>query len=237
MHEKSNGHLQNPNKYQTEQSALTLTYGAIAMVPVIGAFIQAALNVAYPGPQAIADRKWMEEVVQSLNNLKKQGNLDVQTLIGDVRFDRVVRRIAQDVRNEGEKEKREAYKSLIINYAQGRTFAESEEKRLLGYLERYSALHLQILTLMENPRRQVQNNDFGLPSSIPGMLRIAFPKISAYDLETVYTELMDDNLVLKMNYQTNISSHSTYDSRITDLGSKMLNIIKPSAEEKMSSPD
>ena len=69
------------------------------------------------------------------------------------------------------------------------------------------------------------------------MLRIAFPKISAYDLETVYTELMDDNLVLKMNYQTNISSHSTYDSRITDLGSKMLNIIKPSAEEKMSSPD
>ena len=148
----------------------------------------------------------------------------------DVRFDRVVRRIVQEVRNEGEQEKREAYKSLIINYAQGRTFAEFEEKKLLGYLERYSALHLQTLSLMENPKRRFPNSGGLLVSSTPTLLKSAFPKYSDEVLERVYSDLMEDGLVSKMIYGATMSGNGAYVTRTTPLGKKMLHIIEPATE-------
>ena len=224
-HEEEREPLELPADCRAGQSAVTLTYGAIAMVPVIGALIQASLNVAYPGPQAAADREWMKDVVQRINELEERGKVDVQALIDDAQFDRVVRRVVQEIRNEGEQKKREAYKSLIINYAQGRTFAEYEEKRLLGYLERYSALHLQVLTLMDDPKKQFPNGGRGLHSSIPNMLRIAFPQNSDDELGRCYTDLMDDGLLSRMRYGVMMTAEGAYVPRIEKLGKKMLRII------------
>jgi hypothetical protein len=214
-----------PANHRKGQVATTLTAGAIATIPVIGAMLAAIAQAIYPGPQAEADREWMKDVVDRLNKLEEDDIIDIEKLTQDARFDRVVKRLVRDVQNEGEEEKRKAYKAVVINYAKGRTFEDADEKRMLGYLERYSALHLKVLGLMADPRKKFPNAGRGMMSTMPNMLSAAFPGETGGNLKRVYSDLMEDGLLSKMMYEIMMTADGAYEPRITSLGRGMLQMI------------
>ena len=200
------------------------------IVPVVGpAATQAILKRAIRLPLELRRSNWFNSLGEGLRELQDRlDGFDPDALSENEEFVSTVFEATQMAMKTHREEKREALKNAVLNTALGVSIDDVVRGSFLGYIDRFSGLHLRILHVEGNPtsdeyRLAAGNMYMGSRHII---IRKMIPEKIASDgsLKSVYDDLNREGLT-QGNEHSGLSSDGLFSKNTTPIGDAFLAFI------------
>lgn len=174
-------------------------------------------------------QEWREEAVEKLSGPAEQGRIDLEELQRNGSFMDVLLRASRIAACTSAKEKREALRNAILNWALPSPPDEALCQWFLSLIDRYTVWHLRLLAFLDYPARwlDVRGKEVGV-ADLRHLLLNAFPELVSQQrfYDQVVRELADDGLVNVRSVHTNRSGEVVHAGRhCTDLGRQFLAFV------------
>jgi len=199
--------------------------GAIGAIPVVGSLATEIFSLVVTPPLEKRRAIWMNDIASRLQELENNGYINLNDLKDNDQFIDVVLQASTLALKTSEDEKLEAFKRAVLNTALNETPSITLSQIFLSQLDRFTALHIQILALMNDPEEWFRKAGKPVPSfyfssSIFAVIGAAFPEIkNEVDLITlVWEDLRMAGLHITEGISTNMSAQGALEPRTTQLG-------------------
>lgn len=214
-------------QYVLESSAKAL----LALIPGIGGTIQSILS------DALADRKEerLREAFDSLKNDLNEHKIEInKSFISTIDFIDLFEITATKIRDERIKEKRVAYKNILLHGILSADINYDELEEQISILDQLYANHILLLSFFNNPETFI-NNQLGfkvggyMANSYRSFFKNYFPQFEKEHLEDLLFQLENLRLVVTMSsdLQTMMMSVSisSFNDKLTKRGRKFVEYI------------
>ncbi|GJE57309.1 hypothetical protein [Methylobacterium thuringiense] len=204
-------------------------------VPVIGpAVTQAILKRAIKLPLELRRSNWFNSLGEGLRELQDRfEGFDPDTLGENEEFVSTVAETTRIAMATHREEKREALKNAVLNTARGGSIDDVVRGSFLGYIDRFSGLHLRVLHAEANPNSDEYRAAAGnmYMGSRHVIIRKMIPERDATDdsLKRVYEDLRREGLT-QGNEQSGLSSSGLFSPNTTPIGDAFLRFISDPPE-------
>lgn len=216
-----------PPSRSARDAAHSLVKGVTSAIPVVGGPAAELFAALVQPPLERRRDEWMQSVGLELEKLRQEG-LDLDTLGNNEAFiDTVLHATHIALRNQQE-EKRAALRSAIMNTAMGTTLDDMRRHMFLRYVDEFTAEHLGILALFDNPVKWFERAQRAFPNLHMGglshVLAEAFPALQREICEQIWKDLYRRGLVNTDGLHTMMTG--LQESRTTELGKAFLDFIQ-----------
>lgn len=213
---------------ETAMSAVGAAVGLV--VPIVGpAVTQAILKRAIKLPLEVRRSNWFNSVGEGLRELQDRfDGFDPEALGENEEFVSTVFEATEMAMKTHHREKREALKNAVLNTARGFSIDDVVRGSFLGYIDRFSGLHLRILHVEANPTSDEYRAAAG--SIYMGSRHVVIRKmISERDvpddsLKRVYDDLKREGLT-HGNEHSGLSADGLFTKNTTPIGEAFLAFI------------
>jgi hypothetical protein len=206
--------------------------GAIGAVPMIGSLATEIFAMVVTPPLEKRRAEWMNEVAERLQALEDKGEINLNSLKYDDQFIDVVLQTTSFALKTSEKEKIDAFKNAVLNTALNDAPSITVSQIFLNQIDRFTALHIQILSLMNDPQEWFRKANKPVPtfyttSSIFAVIGTAFPEIrNDVDLvKLIWEDLRLAGLQTTNGVSTNMSAEGALEPRTSQLGREFIAYI------------
>lgn len=209
----------------------TLSAAASFVMPLTGPVVQALLKKCVQAPLEVRRAAWFNVVGEGLRELQDRfEGFDPDRLAENEEFVSVVAETTRIAMGTHRDEKLEALRNAVLNTAAGVQLDDVLRGAFLGYIDRFSALHLKVLKVLENPgavaaiAARVENMMAGGLSHI---LPLGVPEVAGNTqlLERVVSDLKREDLIEGAGLNTTISSSGLLEKRTSQVGDAFLRFI------------
>lgn len=209
----------------------TLSAAASFVMPLTGPVVQAILKKCVQAPLEVRRAAWFNMVGEGLRELQDRfKDFDPDRLAENEEFVSVVAETTRIAMATHRVEKLEALRNVVLNTAAGVQIDDVLRGAFLGYVDRFSALHLKVLKILENPgaiaaiAARAENMMSGglsdiLPLGVPevvGMMPL---------LERVLNDLKREDLLESAGLNTTMSASGLLVKRTSQVGDTFLQFI------------
>jgi len=141
-------------KLKTKSSGdimLCLTKGTLGAIPLLGAAASEIFGLIVTPPLEKRRIEWMNEVAEKLKELEDTNRINLTELANNEKFVDVVVQATTFALRTSQNEKKEAFKSAILNTAIGCSLDETITNIFLNQLDRFTVWHIKILQILNSP--------------------------------------------------------------------------------------
>jgi hypothetical protein len=132
--------------------ALAIVKSAISAVPVVGGPAAELFALVISPPLQKRQAEWMNEIAEGLKEVEqRKPGFTVESLKDNEQFISTVLNASHAAVRNHQREKLDALRNAVLNVAVGSGLDEDTEAIFLSLIDRYTAWHLRILRLFQNP--------------------------------------------------------------------------------------
>ena len=199
-------------------------------VPIVGpAVTQAILKRAIKLPLEVRRSNWFNSLGEGLRELQDRfDGFDPEALGENEEFVSTVFEATEMAMKTHRKEKREALKNAVLNTARGFSIDDVVRGSFLGYIDRFSGLHLRVLDAQANPRSAEYGAAAGniYMGSRHVIIRKMLSDLNVSDdsLKRVYDDLSREGLT-QGNEHSGMSADGLFTKNTTPIGEAFLAFI------------
>jgi hypothetical protein len=196
----------------------SLVKGVVSAVPVAGGFLAELLQIVVVPPLEKRKAEWMNGVAEGLKELEqKVAGFDVEHLKENDQFISTIVSASQIAIKNHQKEKLEALRNAVLNVAVGSGLTEDTEAIYLSLIDRYTAWHLRILRLFQNPlqlgaQKGLRPENYYIGGSRAQFLETYYPDMRGqrefYDIAV--SDLHAQGLLGVQDLQTMVTGHGMF---------------------------
>jgi hypothetical protein len=163
--------------------AHTLVKAAISGAPVIGGPGAEIFALVIAPPLQKRQAEWMNEVADGLRQVeKKVDGFNIENLRDNERFISAVMNASHAAIRNHEQDKRDALRNAVLNVAIGSGLTEDVEAIFLALIDRYTAWHLRILRVFQDPlnlgaQKEIRPENYSLAGSRAAFLERYYPEM------------------------------------------------------------
>jgi len=176
---------------------------ALGSLPLGGSAAVELFNTIVTPPIERRRRAWMQSVGEALQQLQQTAGLvDIARLSGDEAFITLLLATARIAIQNHAQEKLDALRNAVLNAACGRAPVEELQDAFLGFIERFTPLHVRLLTIFSegfvwaNSNYPIPQDDALPPLLVPNVGSYApFLDTDRHLLSITLRELVDLELV------------------------------------------
>lgn len=180
----------------------TLLRAGIQLVPVVGSaaneFLTAIMAPPYQKRQAV----WMNDIAEGLRNLEAKHGCIVDDLKNNDSFIDTVIQDSQAAMRTSQQEKREALRNAVLNSTRPQVPDDARRTLFVDFIDTFSALHLRMLTLLDDPGAWLASHVIAIPrfktDKLFELVSVAMPELAAEDVlcEAVCRDLCSKGLLI-----------------------------------------
>lgn len=210
------------------------TIGAAAsfvVSPFISPLAQALLKKCVQAPLEVRRAAWFNMIGEGLRELQDRlEGFDPDRLGDNGEFVSVVAETTRIAMATHRAEKLEALRNIVLNTAVGACLDEVLEKTFLGYVDRFSSLHIKVLKILVDPaavsamRSKAENMMAG---SLSHVLPLGVPEFEGNEelLERVMSDLNREGLIDGGGLNAMMSGSGLLAKRTSQIGDAFLRFI------------
>ena len=209
--------------------AHTIAKGALSAIPAVGGPAAELLAAIIVPPLARRRDEWIRALADGLHVL--EARVEGFTIAGLAENEAFVSTVMQAttvaVRTH-QQEKREALRNAVLNVAAGRAPDEDRQGMFLSWEDTFTAWHLRLLRVFQDPRLAVGNraDDIGM-GSLGHLIERLFPELrrepAFYD--QVWRDLYTRGLTNTDSLHATMTGNGLVSKRTTELGDVFLSFI------------
>jgi hypothetical protein len=174
----------------------------------------------------------MDSVADGLRQLESEGRLTLDDLTTSELFTDTLLHASQAALRTSQVEKQQALRNAVLNAALPKAPDESLQLIFLSLVDQFTAWHLRLLKLFQDPEAFATANHRDYSSIYMGglssILEIAYPELSNqrefYDL--IWADLVTRGLTNTPNLKGIMTAHGLTQPRTTDIGNRFLRFIE-----------
>jgi hypothetical protein len=187
-------------KKDAESIGYDISEVALASVPLAGPALQKLVQSLGFDPFRKREQEFVQRLAEAVSELQQRKQIDVEALRDDPYFEGLI----NDIREKFKTARTEAKKGLLVDVAMtaltGISLDDALAGRFLQLLEQFSAGHVAMLKLLQNPsananaKARVENMMAG---GLSAMIEAAFQggEIASNSIAVVYGDLQREGLV------------------------------------------
>jgi hypothetical protein len=213
--------------------AQEIVKAAISAAPLVGGPAAEIFGMVIAPPLQKRQIAWMEEVAEGLKQLEgKVEGFKIENLKENEQFVSIVLAATQTAVRTHQQEKREALRSAVLNVAIGSGLDQDAEGIFLSLIDRYTAWHLRILRLFQNPlelgaAKGQRPENYYIGGSRSRLLEAYYPDMQGqrqfYDITV--SDLHAQGLLGIQDLQTMVTAQGMFQKATTDWGDRFLAFI------------
>ncbi len=213
--------------------AHSLVKAAVSAVPMVGGPAAELFSLVIAPPLQKRQIEWMNDVAEGLKALERcVERFKVENLKDNEQFISTVLNANQVAIRNHQKEKREALKNAIFNVAVGHCPDEDTQAMFLHLIDRFTAWHLRILRLFQNPlqlgaEKGMRPERYSFAGSRSQLLEEYFPELSGqrqfYDV--IVADLSAEGMLGIRDIHGNITGHGMFQKVTTEWGDQFVRFI------------
>ncbi len=213
--------------------AQEIVKAAISATPVVGGPAAEIFGMVIVPPLQRRQAAWMEEVAEGLKQLEgKVEGFKIEKLKENEQFVSTVLTATQAAIRTHQQEKREALRNAVLNVAVGSGLDQDAEAIFLSLIDRYTAWHLRILRLFQNPlelgaAKGQRPDNYYIGGSRARLLEAYYPDMLGqrqfYDITV--SDLHAQGLLDIQDLQTMVTAQGMFQKVTTDWGDRFLKFI------------
>lgn len=216
-------------------AAMAIARGVLGAVPVIGGLGAELVNQIVAPPLEKRRDAWMEEVGQAIHELQgKVADLTLERLAADESFVTVLSHASSMAIRNHQREKLDALRNAVLNAALHRGADETRQMMFLNWVDALTPLHLQLLALLGDPTRYLQEHNIGYqPTGTMGGITDMLTRVTGADRDIVsqaVKDMSDRGLLPQMNLGVTMTTDGFFQQRSTPLGKQFLEFISTPPE-------
>jgi hypothetical protein len=206
---------------------------AISAAPLVGGPAAEIFGMVIAPPLQRRQAAWMEEVAEGLKQLEgKVEGFKIEDLKENEQFVSTVLAATQSAIRTHQQEKREALRNAVLNVAVGSGLDQDAEAIFLSLIDRYTAWHLRILRLFQNPldlgaAKGQRPENYYIGGSRARLLEAYYPDMQGqrqfYDITV--SDLHAQGLLGIQDLQTMVTAQGMFQKATTDWGDRFLAFI------------
>lgn len=212
-----------PQSQGKGDAAHAIVRSGLGAIPFAGTASVELFSAIVTPPLVKRQREWMERVGNSLSNLEKFLDVDLESLQSDDKFLDIVLQSSHIALRTSQESKIEALKNTILNSALDLSLDESIKYMFLGCLDSFTSWHIKLLTYLDSPYAP-QNKSYDIATF--EFIEHDFPELVGrqdfYDLlgKDLYSRALINNANFKSPPDGGLSR-----SQSTSLGKEFLKFI------------
>lgn len=213
--------------------AQELVKAAISAAPLVGGPAAEIFGMVIVPPLQKRQAKWMEEVAEGLKQLEgKVEGFKIENLKDNEQFISTVLAATQSANRNHQQEKRDALRNAVLNVAVGSGLEHDAEAIFLSLIDRYTAWHLRILRLFQDPlklgaAKGLRPDNYYIGGSRARLLEAYYPDMQGqrqfYDIAV--SDLHAQGLLGIQDLQTMVTAQGMFQKVTTDWGDRFLRFI------------
>jgi hypothetical protein len=206
---------------------------AISAAPLVGGPAAEIFGMVIAPPLQRRQAAWMDEVAEGLKQLEgKVEGFKIENLKENEQFVSTVLAATQAAIRTHQQEKREALRNAVLNVAVGSGLDQDAEAIFLSLIDRYTAWHLRILRLFQNPlelgaAKGQRPENYYIGGSRARLLEVYYPDMKGqrqfYDITV--SDLHGQGLLGIQDLQTMVTAQGMFQKATTDWGDRFLAFI------------
>ena len=225
--------------------AQEIVKAAISAAPLVGGPAAEIFGMVIAPPLQRRQAAWMEEIAEGLKQLEgKVEGFKIENLKENEQFVSTVLAATQAAIRTHQQEKREALRNAVLNVAVGSGLDQDaeacgfqgpqgrREAIFLSLIDRYTAWHLRILRLFQNPlelgaAKGQRPENYYIGGSRARLLEAYYPDMQGqrqfYDITV--SDLHAQGLLAIQDLQTMVTAQGMFQKATTDWGDRFLAFI------------
>ena len=209
----------------------TLGAAASFVVPLSGPVVQALLKKCVQAPLEVRRTAWFNMVGEGLRELQDRfEGFDPDQLAENQEFVSVVAETTRIAMATHRAEKLEALRSVVLNVAAGVHLADVLQGAFLGYVDRFSALHLKVLKMLSNPAAvpaMAARAENMMTGSLGVLFEAALPELGSNNslLARVVADLSQERLTNGATLNAMMTGSGLLEKRTSEFGDSFLKFI------------
>jgi hypothetical protein len=213
--------------------AQEIVKAAISAAPLVGGPAAEIFGMVIAPPLQRRQAAWMEEIAEGLKQLEgKVEGFKIENLKENEQFVSTVLAATQAAIRTHQQEKREALRNAVLNVAVGSGLDQDAEAIFLSLIDRYTAWHLRILRLFQNPlelgaAKGQRPENYYIGGSRARLLEAYYPDMQGqrqfYDITV--SDLHAQGLLAIQDLQTMVTAQGMFQKATTDWGDRFLAFI------------
>jgi hypothetical protein len=218
-----------PPKPDAFDAAHSLIKGIVGTLP-LGAFA-VELFQWFISPSLERRRvKWTEEVANVLVDLQENRGVRLEDLQVNEQFIDVLLHASQVAVRTSQAEKITALRNAITNAALTENTDVSRQQMFLEFVDAFTAWHLKLLDLFDDPRAWAAKADHQFPAVAMGSLQqilvSAIPQVDQAFADVVWGDLNSHRLVHPDSLHGMMTASGLLERRTTSLGREFLSFVR-----------
>ena len=219
-----------PPEPKKSDAGYAVAKGVVGSLPLVGAIGAELFGLLIQEPYEKRSREWMTAVGDALAELRDNGRISAEALRNDPAFtDTVIAATQIAIRTHNE-DKRKALHNAILNSALPSAPDESIRQWFLRLVDEFTARHLQLLDLFDDPVAWQDRHNCKIPKLEMGglshIIRHAYPGMQRGLYDQWWRDLYARGLVSPDTLHTTRTGRSLTDSQTTPLGKQFLGFIR-----------
>jgi len=218
------------NKYTSGDKAHVVARALLGAIPYAGAAATELLGLILTPPIEKRREQWMREIGEKLKELAEK-EIDISGLGENPQFIDTVLQATALALKTSDQEKITALKNAIINTVLGEAPDLTLSQIFLNLIDNFTAWHIKILHLFNDPSDWFKNNNVPLPSYISASLKNiatdAFPELNGYGelIDLIWSDLNRAGLTNTTSLSSMMSGNGLLAVRTTEMGKQFLKYI------------
>jgi hypothetical protein len=212
----------------------SIVKAGLSSVPYGGSAAAELFALVIAPPLEKRRKKWMDDVAERLKRLEVDKRVDLAELQNNDLFIDVVLKTTQFALRNSQKEKLEYLKNALLNVATGKYSDEDTVHSFLNLVDNFSAWHIRILRLYDDPVRWFQEQGKVAPdfytAGLEAVMETAYPdlrgKREVYDI--IWRELSQNGLLGGASLHAMMTGQGLLQRKTTELGRQFLEFIAES---------
>ena len=209
----------------------TLGAAASFVIPLSGPIVQALLKKCVQAPLEVRRAAWFNLIGEGLRELQDRfEGFDPDRLAANEEFVSTVAETTRIAMASHRAEKLEALRNVVLNVAAGVHLDDVLQGAFLGYVDRFSGLHLRVLKMLSNPAAvpaMAARAENLMTGSLGVLFEAALPELGANNtlLGRVITDLNQEGLTEGAKLNTMMTGSGLLEKRTSQFGDSFLQFI------------
>lgn len=209
----------------------TLGAAASFVMPLTGPVVQALLKKCVQAPLEVRRAAWFNLIGEGLRELQDRfEGFDPDRLAENEEFVSTVAETSRIAMATHRAEKLEALRNVVLNVAAGVHLDDVLQGTFLGYVDRFSGLHLKVLKMLSNPAAvpaMVARAENSITGSLSILFEAALPELGSNNplLARVVADLSQERLTNGATLNGMLSGSGLLEKRTSEFGDSFLKFI------------
>jgi hypothetical protein len=215
-----------------EDAAHALARAGISSLPVIGGAGVELFSAIVQPPLERRRNEWMKEIGDGLRTLEDAELISFDDLSGNDVFIDTVLTASQIAMRTSQEEKKEALRNAIMNAALPQPIEESRQQFFLHLIDVFTAWHLRLLKLFQDPVKWFEATEKPWPNVSMGglstILETAYPELAGNRIfyDQVWKDINTYGLTRTDSLHTMMTGGGLQAQRASDLGNDFIRFIE-----------